>query len=141
MKNLLRITFVVLCVAVFASFTATNSFGQSRGGEERGKRIELTENAKKNGYKIRQEDEEKFVRIINVINPFNNKPLEGLQKIFCQYTEEGEVFEKFLGEAVLSSGSTIMKNSLPVLGGCLEAMNNEGIWTNGELVLVTNGDS
>lgn len=93
MKNLFRIAFVMLCVSIFAGLTATDSFGQSRDGEEREERIELTKNARKNGYQIRRKDGEVFVRITNVVNPFDKKPLEGLHKIFYQCKEGDEEFE------------------------------------------------
>lgn len=104
MKNLLKIFVLMLGVVVFASLTATDSFGQSRDGEERGKRIELTKNAKKNGYKIRLGNGKIFVRLNDVINPFDGKPLEGLHKIFYQCTEDSDEFE--IDEVKFWRGST-----------------------------------
>ena len=103
----------MLGVLIFASLTATDSFGQSRDGEERGKRIELTKNARKNGYKIRLGDEKIFFRVNNVINPFDGKPLEGLHKIFYQCKEGDEEFE--IDNVRFSKGNT----ELVTAGECI----------------------
>lgn len=98
MKRVGFVTISLFCIILVLSFTATDTFAQ------RDVKIELTKDARKDGYEISEKRGKLYVQINNVFDPIRKKRLEGLQELELRCREQDPI--QILKDIVFKNGST-----------------------------------